>query len=1112
MAVSTQEYARLLKVPYAISREIDRFEKNRSAIKKDYENEKKNIQEAYDSSEATSSQVRERLGNEADARYQNWMQKLDQYKKKTESTRQQFNEILTQAVGTPVQSAGQAIGMLEEETQQRLYRRKGDDNRVIIDICRWENQAEAGIAETNRNLGQETLEQRKREIDIAERRFSMEHSAHESIRDQELRRSDRKYTIRMEQEEEAFVERIENLIAPDTVKSGYDEMKRLCPSYEVFEPAEEFPTGIQFGYAGYDITDHAEDELKSAVFSRRFGYSVKEANGRKYMVMPYGFSFKDARFSTMFTFNKSNREMAAESIRNLALNLYMSIPVNKCWCTFIDPVSLGNTFAVFSPMGDKDEKGNGDERAIDIRIWSEEKQIEERLKLIVDHTTDVIQRCLQGRYENILDYNEDAGINAEPLRFLMVMDFPRGFSDRSISYLESIIDNGPMTGVYTIIAADEEEMNRRSGDLGRIRTRIQNSIETNGNILCVRESTLEGPMRFFPFEAPTSGQYVEIITEIRKHLGEEIVITYPMISGNLPEKPDYWFHKSAIDGISVPVGMEGAGKIVNLEFGHPYHSFAAMLGGTTGSGKSSLMHTIIQSIIFNYSPEDVQMYLLDFKQGVEFKCYADYKLPNFRVVSVETEPEFGLAVLNELHKEMGRRSAKFRSIGVGTIEGYWRHKGERGESHADMPRILVIFDEVQALLHDTENEISKRCVSLIQELVTQGARAFGMHLILSTQTFENVKGLDSGVYSNVHTRIALKSTKASAELLLNNDNEIANRLTGMDPGQGVININAGDRDANRTFRAAFITDDERDLWMQQVRDKQMEIMAEEMPKPRILLAGPEDDSENPLTEFAASGMRPFNIGDPSYHLYIGESLTMVNTFLPTLWNRRGQNLLLVGKDSEGGGRSRQAMGYTALSLLLETIRINGEITSPFITVFDLSGNSLYGTNDYDMLEMIEEQVPEAFRIVPPTMILDGIETLYSELGGGHQQFVLFYGLNRAKQLTTGTYQRSPKEQLEELFAKGPELGMNFVVWANDPGLFVENYGAAMSSFDLRLAYGMDDKEYKAITGENGPKTSSDMNAISYNLVGDNQKIRLYARPTENWLYQLLMNIRKYVRS
>ena len=89
--------------------------------------------------------------------------------------------------------------------------------------------------------------------------------------------------------------------------------------------------------------------------------------------------------------------------------------------------------------------------------------------------------------------------------------------------------------------------------------------------------------------------------------------------------------------------------------------------------------------------------------------------------------------------------------------------------------------------------------------------------------------------------------------------------------------------------------------------------------------------------------------------------------------------------------------------------------------------------------------------------------------------------------------------------------MNFIVWANDPGLFVENYGAAMNCFDLRLAYGMEDKEYKAITGEAGPGHSSKMNAISYNLTGDNQKIRMYSRPTENWLREFLNNIRNYVR-
>lgn len=1116
MGANTDRYSELLGVPKALAEEFYRYESNCERIEADYANVGKNIQEDFEKEETQSAQVHESVKREAESRYAGWIEKIGKYKSKSEHTRQSVKSIMEQALGTPVQSLESAVDLLQEETQRRFSHRKKDDNSYIKNLLRKELEVEEDIRKTGSLLANEAGNQRDNELRIAENIYREERAAHSDKKKKDLHRNTRKYELRREQEEEGFVERVEYLIRPEKVEADYKRIQMEAPHYEGFEPAEEFPQGIQFGYAGYNITEHAKDKLENAVISRRFSYAVREANGRQYLTVPYGYSFKDDRFSTMFEFNSlssSSREQAAETIRNLALNLYMSIPVNKCWCTFIDPVSLGQTFAVFSPMGEKDDKGNGDERAIDTKIWSNEHDIEERLKLIVDHTTDVIQRCLQGRYENIMDYNAEAGINAEPLRFLMIMDFPNHFTDRAISYLESIIDNGPKTGVYTIIAADIAEMNRngKESPSDRIRNRIKNMVIPDGNIPYIQERTREGKMRYFPLDTPTPAQIVHIVDEIRKHLGEEIVITYPMVSGNLPEKPDYWFHKSAIDGISVPIGMEGAGKIVNLEFGHKYHSFAAMIGGTVGAGKSSLMHTIIQSVIFNYSPEEVQMYLLDFKQGVEFKCYADYKLPNFRVISVETEPEFGLAVLKELHEEMARRSRKFRRVGVGTIENYWRYRGERGESHADMPRILVIFDEIQMLLFDADSEVSKQCVSLIKELVTQAVRAFGIHIILSTQTFENVKGLDNGVYGNIHSRIALKTTRQSAQLLLNTDNEIINRLSAMDVGQGVINNNAGDKNANRTFRAALITDDEREQWMLAVREKQLEIRIEEPEKPRILLSGPEDDADNPLTIFAASGRRPFNTGDPSYHLYIGESLTMVNTFLPSLRNRRGQNLLIVGKDTDGQGLSRMAIGYSVLSLLHETIRLKGEITAPFITVFDLSGNSLYGSNDFDMLDLIEERIPTAFRVIPNTSILDGIDALYNELGDGRQQFVIFYGLNRAKQLTTGAYQRSPKDQLEELFANGPENGMNFIVWANDPEMFIQNYGAAMNSFDLRLAYGMDDKHYKAITGEAAPSTSSVMNVISYNLTGDNQKIRMYSRPTENWLLQFLENIGMYVR-
>jgi hypothetical protein len=57
---------------------------------------------------------------------------------------------------------------------------------------------------------------------------------------------------------------------------------------------------------------------------------------------------------------------------------------------------------------------------------------------------------------------------------------------------------------------------------------------------------------------------------------------------------------------------------------------------------------------------------------------------------------------------------------------------------------------------------------------------------------------------------------------------------------------------------------------------------------------------------------------------------------------------------------------------------------------------------------------------------------------------------------------------------------------------------------------MDDKEYRGIVGENGPKHSSPMNVISFNQIGDNQKVRMYSRPTKEWLSRFLKNVRTYL--
>ena len=144
---------------------------------------------------------------------------------------------------------------------------------------------------------------------------------------------------------------------------------------------------------------------------------------------------------------------------------------------------------------------------------------------------------------------------------------------------------------------------------------------------------------------------------------------------------------------------------------------------------------------------------------------------------------------------------------------------------------------------------------------------------------------------------------------------------------------------------------------------------------------------------------------------------------------------------------------------------------------------------------------------------DALAGITEDLGGGQGDDVVVRipGHGRLERRFEG-----PGHVLAEIHAQvGHVFQDDHVIFigafADDPELFVENYQQDMQYFDNRLAFGMEDKEYKAITGENGPKYASPSNAVTYNPIGDNEKIRMYKRPTEEWLREFLNNVRKYVR-
>ena len=129
-----------------------------------------------------------------------------------------------------------------------------------------------------------------------------------------------------------------------------------------------------------------------------------------------------------------------------------------------------------------------------------------------------------------------------------------------------------------------------------------------------------------------------------------------------PAAGAYWQLDTTAE-LRVPIGRTGAKKLQMLAIGKGTRQHM-LVAGKTGSGKSTLFHVIITNLALWCSPEQVEFYLVDFKKGVEFKCYATRHLPHARVVAIESDREFALSVLQRVDAELKRRGELFRRAGA----------------------------------------------------------------------------------------------------------------------------------------------------------------------------------------------------------------------------------------------------------------------------------------------------------------------------------------------------------------------------------------------------------------------------------------------------------------
>jgi thiol-disulfide isomerase/thioredoxin len=717
-----------------------------------------------------------------------------------------------------------------------------------------------------------------------------------------------------------------------------------------------------------------------------------------------------------------SKHQSIDLMHGIAVRLIASIPPGKLRLTLIDPVGLGQNVAPLLALGDHVEELVGG------RAWSEQSHIEQRLTDLTQHMETVIQKYLRDEHESIEQYNAKVGHVVEAYRVVLVCDFPVNFTDSAIRRLTSIAQNGPRCGVYPIIITDPSKP-------------LPYGVTADGLMSHCTCFGLQGDKISWPQADPMAWPFTadlapptELLRRIVKTHGEQaeagMRVTVPfgdlLVHTGLGRGnwQDGSFQSSA-DELSVPLGQYGAQKYHNLVFGRAT-AHHALVVGQTGSGKSNLLHVLIATLALKYAPDELELYLVDFKQGVEFKLYAETSLPHARVIAIQSEREFGLSVMQGLLAEMNRRGDEFRAAGVPNLADWRKRTGKK------LPRILLLVDEFRVFF-TADDTIATEATMIIDRLVSQG-RAFGIHVVLASQTLAGSFALPRSITDQMAVRIVLQCTEADSRLALADDNPDARLLSR--PGEAIYNDKRGLIEGNHKFQVADMGDDDaRELIVRKYLEPRIAAWRGERRRPVVFEGHLPAKLEECAPMAIALNARSWGDTPRFVDIWLGEPIALRPPSGARFLRQGGANFLMVMRDES---QASNLMKSTILSLAAQL--------SPAAAGFHIIDMSSADAAWAGGFEQLASALPHRKNVTSrrglvPTITELGREVdrrLANDATPAPSVFLILFGLHRMADLRQdeGSSWSQPDGQadLRQTFAKilreGPEVGVHTLIWAD----------------------------------------------------------------------------------
>jgi len=441
--------------------------------------------------------------------------------------------------------------------------------------------------------------------------------------------------------------------------------------------------------------------------------------------------------------------------------------------------------------------------------------------------------------------------------------------------------------------------------------------------------------------------------------------------------------------------------------------------------------------------------------------------------------------------ELRRRGDLLRRLGAQDLPGYKRAGGRE-----PVPRTLLMIDEFQEFFTE-EDRVSQGAAVLLDRIVRQG-RAFGIHVVLGSQTLGGAYTLARAPLGQMVIRIALQCNEADAYLIMDQDNPAPRLLSR--PGEGIYNDAAGALEGNSPFQAVWLSDGIRDEYLAKVRARADETPGH-YPGPIVFEGNaPADVRENlPLREVLAG--EPASVPARAV-VWLGAPNSIKGPTEAHFQRQSGSHLLVVGQSEE-----RTA---TLVAVSLAALAAQYPKAAAQFYVFDSTPAGFPQRELLDQLvqSLSHKVVPAGNAEVPEVMaaLAGMLKAGADHEAAGPETFVLIQGLQNFKKLrqedefsfsssSGGGDGPSPAATLQSLITEGPACGIHLIITCdtyNNVNRFLGR--KSLTEFEMRVVFQMSASDSASLIDAPAASTLGLHRALLYNdREGSLETFRPYAQ-------------------